>query len=160
MLGPARAWRRSGRCCATGQALTTAIYAKVDRDALRELARPWPGGAVVSALEQRLAGYLAVRRALGYKLARAEKLLAQFIAWLDERGESTITTALGARVGDAATGDRLELARRTGCRSCAASPRTCTRSTRRTSWCRPPTCCRSGRGARSPTSTPTPRSAR
>jgi site-specific recombinase XerD len=24
--------------------LTTAIYAKVDRDRLRELARPWPGG--------------------------------------------------------------------------------------------------------------------
>ena len=32
------------------------------------------------ALEDRLAGYLAMRRALGYRLARAEKLLAQFIA--------------------------------------------------------------------------------
>jgi integrase len=46
----------------------------------------------VTELEDRLAGYLAVRRALGYRLARAEKLLAQFIAWLDERGEQTITT--------------------------------------------------------------------
>jgi integrase/recombinase XerD len=47
----------------------------------------------VTALEDRLAGYLAVRRALGYRLARAEKLLAQFIAWMNERGEPTITTA-------------------------------------------------------------------
>ena len=47
------------------------------------------GGPVMIALEDRLAGYLAVRRALGYRLARAEKLLAQFIAWLQERGEQT-----------------------------------------------------------------------
>jgi integrase/recombinase XerD len=47
----------------------------------------------VISLEDRLAGYLAMRRALGYRLARAEKLLAQFIAWLDARGEQTITTA-------------------------------------------------------------------
>jgi integrase/recombinase XerD len=47
----------------------------------------------VIALEERLAGYLAMRRALGYKLARAEKLLAQFIKWLEEHGEQTITTA-------------------------------------------------------------------
>jgi integrase len=46
----------------------------------------------VIALEDRLAGYLAMRRALGYRLARAEKLLAQFIAWMGERGEQTITT--------------------------------------------------------------------
>jgi integrase len=47
----------------------------------------------VIALEDRLQGYLAVRRALGYRLARSEKLLGQFIAWMDERGEHTITTA-------------------------------------------------------------------
>jgi integrase len=47
----------------------------------------------VTSLEDRLAGYLAVRRALGYRLARAEKLLAQFIAWMNEHGEQTITTA-------------------------------------------------------------------
>jgi integrase len=45
------------------------------------------------SLEDRLVGYLAVRRALGYRLARAEKLLGQFIAWLEERGETTITIA-------------------------------------------------------------------
>jgi integrase/recombinase XerD len=47
----------------------------------------------MAALEDRLGGYLAMRRALGYKLARAEKLLSQFIAWMNERGEQTITTA-------------------------------------------------------------------
>lgn len=45
------------------------------------------------ALGERLDGYLAVRRALGYRLARAEKLLAQFIAWMNARGETTIMTA-------------------------------------------------------------------
>jgi integrase/recombinase XerD len=47
----------------------------------------------MTSLQERLAGYLAMRRAMGYRLARAEKLLAQFIAWLNERGEPTITTA-------------------------------------------------------------------
>ena len=48
----------------------------------------------MTCLQERLAGYLAVRRALGYRLVRAEKLLGQFIAWMHERGETTITTAV------------------------------------------------------------------
>ena len=51
----------------------------------------------MSALEQRLDEYLAVRRALGYKLERAEKLLAQFLVWLDEHAASTITTELALK---------------------------------------------------------------
>lgn len=43
-------------------------------------------------LEAALTDYLTMRRALGFKLARAEKLLRQFIAYLDEAGAETITT--------------------------------------------------------------------
>ncbi|MGH2985766.1 MAG: tyrosine-type recombinase/integrase [Solirubrobacterales bacterium] len=46
----------------------------------------------MSALDRALADYLATRRALGYELCRAEKLLAQFLAYLKERGAETITT--------------------------------------------------------------------
>lgn len=51
----------------------------------------------MSTLRQSLAGYLAVRRSLGYKLERPEKLLGQFIGWLEEAGAATVTTehALG-----------------------------------------------------------------
>jgi len=48
----------------------------------------------MTALEVDLAGYLAVRRALGYTLARTEKLLAQFLLWLQERDRDVITTDL------------------------------------------------------------------
>jgi integrase len=48
----------------------------------------------MSTLEQRLSEYLSVRRALGYKLERTGKLLTQFLAWLDERDHSVITTKL------------------------------------------------------------------
>jgi hypothetical protein len=48
----------------------------------------------MTALEVDLAGYLAVRRALGYKLARTEKLLAQFLLWLQQRDRDVITTDL------------------------------------------------------------------
>jgi integrase len=46
----------------------------------------------MSPLRQALAGYLAVRRALGYKLARPEKLLGQFITYLEAAGATTVTT--------------------------------------------------------------------
>ena len=47
----------------------------------------------MSPLRQALAGYLAVRRALGYKLDRPEKLLGQFISYLEAAGATTITNA-------------------------------------------------------------------
>jgi integrase len=42
-------------------------------------------------LRRSVADYLAVRRALGYKLARPEKLLAQFAGYLDQAGTATVT---------------------------------------------------------------------
>ena len=48
----------------------------------------------MSSLEQHLTGYLAVRRAMGYKLARAGKLLPQFTAWMAERDQCLITSEL------------------------------------------------------------------
>ena len=46
----------------------------------------------MNALRQALVDYLAMRRALGYKLARTEKLLAQFLSYLEDRGECQLTT--------------------------------------------------------------------
>jgi len=51
----------------------------------------------MTVLDDHLAGYLSMRRALGYKLARAEKLLDLFLAWLEDLGEDTITTELAVR---------------------------------------------------------------
>jgi integrase len=44
-------------------------------------------------LRQELADYLALRRALGYRLARPEKLLSQFLDYLAHHGASRITVA-------------------------------------------------------------------
>ena len=46
----------------------------------------------MSALQVELDRYLSIRRALGFKLARAELLLAQFLDHLDAIGADTITT--------------------------------------------------------------------
>jgi integrase len=47
----------------------------------------------MNPLRQALADYLAVRRVLGYRLARTEKLLAQFLTFVEARGEVHVTTA-------------------------------------------------------------------
>jgi integrase len=48
---------------------------------------------VTGPLRELLAGYLALRRALGYRMTRPEKLLNQFLDHLDSRGETVITVA-------------------------------------------------------------------
>lgn len=45
----------------------------------------------MSPLREALAGYLSVRRALGFRLDRAEKLIGQFIDYLEERQADVVT---------------------------------------------------------------------
>jgi len=45
----------------------------------------------MTALREALADYLALRRALGYRLVRAEKLLNQFLNYLQDAGADTVT---------------------------------------------------------------------
>ena len=97
--------RGGGSLTEIGQALrharpaTTAIYAKVDTGALRAAGPPLAraGGNRMRAagrpLRDALDDYLALRRALGFRLATAGLLLGQFVSWLEARGASTITTA-------------------------------------------------------------------
>ena len=46
----------------------------------------------MSDLHQALANYLTMRRALGYKMDKAERLLGQFVAFAEELGETHIRT--------------------------------------------------------------------
>jgi len=48
-------------------------------------------GAAVSGLEQSLADYLQLRRSLGHQLDDPGRLLPGFVAFLDDRGLSTVT---------------------------------------------------------------------
>jgi integrase len=49
---------------------------------------------VMTPLREALADYLALRRALGYRLARPEKLLNQFLAYLQDVGADTLTVKI------------------------------------------------------------------
>jgi hypothetical protein len=57
-----------------------------------------------------------VRRALGYRLARAEKLLAQFLAFVEHRGEEHLTIE-----SDGASRRRSELDVQASLRPCSTS---------------------------------------
>lgn len=46
----------------------------------------------MSPLRQVLVDYLAVRRALGYKLKKPEKLLGQYLTYLEDRGDQRVRT--------------------------------------------------------------------
>ena len=68
---------------------TTAIYARVDIEQLRQLAAPWPGGEpAMSALSEHVDEYLRARRALGVKLERHGRLLPQLVGYLEARGRA------------------------------------------------------------------------
>jgi hypothetical protein len=69
------------------------------------MADGWCG---MTTLEQQAADYLQIRRALGFKLERAEKLLAQYLAYLDTIGQDPAANR-GRRelVGSAAIGRPL-----------------------------------------------------
>ena len=64
----------------------------------------------MTALERRLEEYLAVRRALGYKLERAGKLLALFLRLARPARRGGDHDRVGFGVGDAAAGYGLQLA--------------------------------------------------
>lgn len=72
----------------------------------------------MSALGQRLADYLALRRALGYRLVDHGRQLADFVDFCDERGEPTVTVtaalawASAAGASDGQTARRLSDVRR------------------------------------------------
>ena len=76
----------------------------------------------MSRLDPALADYLRLRRSLGFKLERAGRLLAQFIAYLDTEGADTVTvaTALAWATLPAAGGQRWLALRLTVARGFAA----------------------------------------
>jgi integrase len=58
----------------------------------------------MTALEQHLNDYMAIRRGLGFKLTQEQRMLTRFIAFMDQAGESTITVELAQRWATTPTG--------------------------------------------------------
>ena len=72
---------------------TTSIYARVDRDRLRAVARPWPGQSDDPATGS-LGDYLLIRRQLGAQLKTSEPMLEQFVNFLEQNGAERIASEL------------------------------------------------------------------
>ena len=70
------------------------------------------GSGAVSDLRCHSHDYLAVRRALGYKLTGEGRLLADLVAFLDQAGAATVTTALAVAWTTKVTGSAAYAARR------------------------------------------------
>src|SRR5262249_34133924 len=88
--------RLAGRDRAGAAAPPAAVDGDLRQDRHRGSARAGPALARccrMSPLRKALADYLTIRRSLGYRLARPEKLLAQFIIYLEDAGAETVTTA-------------------------------------------------------------------
>ena len=83
----------------------------------------------MSALRQALADYLTMRRALGYKLDKTERLLGQFITFAEGRGEDASDDRNGAGLGNAACRRRTRSGLPGDWPRFVSSPGTSTRST-------------------------------
>ena len=93
----------------------------------------------MSALRQAAEDYLRIRRALGFKLENAGRLLPRFLDYLESVGAETITTEHAVRWATLPSAANPVW---WGCvsRWSAGSRATCRRSTRARS-CRRPMCC-------------------
>jgi len=87
-------------------------------------------------LRDALEDYLALRRALGFKLAAPARLLGQFAGYLEARGITTITIADALAWATLPAGHRRPGRRSASARS-AGSPPACTAPTRRCRFPRP-----------------------
>ena len=108
----------------------------------------------MNTLRHQAAGYLALRRALGFKLVDTERLLMQFITYLEQGGTMRITTDVA--VAWARQTGRVEpLYWRRDWVWSAGSPAICTPWTQSTKYHRPGCCAASRTGCRRTCTPPT-----
>ena len=97
----------------------------------------------MSALRQAAEDYLRIRRALGFKMENAGRLLPQFLDYLESVGAETITTEHAVRWATLPSAANpvwwgLRLTRRPRVRALPADDRPDARSCRRSASCPPP----------------------